>query len=196
MQASSAPTFGKRRPPGDGSLARPEQRPERASPDALAAFIAQERASLRPTATEAAAVAQAIRVPDSVRASVLAGLLVSFLTIGANIQQSAELGASLGTLTINGVPIPLVPLVLMASLWEGGRATATSLFVVHWALKRMARTSLIDYALAGAAVSLAYAGGVAVVGLGRPDHGYIFEAATGAIAGLLYRLLAGTVKRY
>jgi hypothetical protein len=45
-------------------------------------------------------------------------------------------------------------------------------------------------------VALAYAGFVAALGFGRPDHGWIFEAVTGAIAGSLYRLFAGAARRY
>jgi hypothetical protein len=160
----------------------------------LAAFIAQERASRAPTAEKGGA--HAGFVPDSVRAGVLSGLVVSFLTVAIGIEHSAELGESLGWLTINGATVPIVPLILLGSLWGGARATASALFVVHWAMKRMSRTGLVDYALAGAAVGLVYAGIVAAIGFGLPDHGWTFEAATGAVAGALYRLFAGTAKRY
>lgn len=153
----------------------------------MAAFLDQERAvSPRPV--------QAV-VPNSARAGVLAGLVASFLHAGVGIEHSAALGSQLGTIVVNGFPLPVTPMLIAASLWRGARVSALAIFAVHAVLRRMDRTGLADYATGGAIVAGLFAGVIQAIGLGAPEQGWLFEVGTGLMAGLLYRLFAGVSHR-
>jgi hypothetical protein len=187
MPATFDAPFGKR-------LLLPGAAPEPAAsrsgdrlPAAAAAFAADERlrrADPMPTV-----------VATSVRAGLLAGLVVSFLHASVGLEQSAALSRQIGTLEINGMPVPILPLVILSGLWEGARVSAFALCVVHALLRRLGRIGLADYAIGGGAVAALYAGSAEALGFGPPTHGWSFEIAAGLLAGLLYRLFAGVIWR-
>lgn len=185
MQAP--PTFGKRRSPTD--VDPPRSGVVSATlPDATSAFLAKERQIRAPE------VRRPARVPNSIRAGLLAGLVVSFMNVGLGIELSTEFGQQFAALAVDGQPVPILPLILLGSLWSGARATASALFIVHWLMKRLGRTGHVGYAACCAGVAVLYAAAVQALGLGVPDHGWPFEIIAGAAAGFLYRLFAGALR--
>jgi hypothetical protein len=82
-----------------------------------------------------------------------------------------------------------LPLALSITVWTGGRAGFVAAFMVHGLLRRLHRTTFVDYGVTGACAEL----GVSALmhGLGMSHADWLVEAVLGAASGLLYRLFAG-----
>jgi hypothetical protein len=130
-------------------------------------------------------------VPASGRAAFLAGLVVACLHASLDLGTSVALGQKLGTLPIGGRTLPIVPLILLGSLWSGARSSAIGLFFVRALLGRMQVTNITAYALCGGFLAFLYALIAQALGWGDLEALPI-DVATGLAAGFLYRLFAGT----
>jgi hypothetical protein len=181
MSQQAAP-FGKRRPPSA---------PARTDP--------ASEASLKPSLSVATNIGWSASkhedaervVPSSLGATVLAAAVIGVLHLLIGLHDGIALGEKLGPVTINGRHLDILPLILLGSLWAGGEAGVSSLFVVHGILRRLKRASFRDYGIGGGVFASAYAGLLWILGLGDPDQGWALAIATGVAAGLLYRLFAG-----
>ncbi|MBV9633695.1 MAG: hypothetical protein JOZ40_03615 [Methylobacteriaceae bacterium] len=185
MDQTPPPVFGKRRPVQADIPAR--SLPPAEAPLSMAAlsFVEAEREA----GVEASGTAT---VPNSIRACILAGLVVSFASAALGIEQSAALSEQVGSISVNGQPIPTMVLIILGSLWTGARASAFSVYIVHTMLQPIGRTGFLDYALGGACAAGLFAGAVQFLGFGAPPHGWTFDIGAGFAAGAFYRLFAGT----
>ncbi len=158
--------------------------------------------------------ARITRVGWSWRAAVLAGLIVGLvnaaarattflsfgslggldkLPLGQTLLGQTSLGqVSLGQISVGEASVPLAVLVALAGLWSGARASALAVFVTHFILVRIGRTSLVAYSLGGAAASLAYALLASLIGEAATPLSIAMEALSGLGAGFFYRLFAAT----
>ena len=133
------------------------------------------------------------QVPRSWRAAILAGAAVSCLNAGFVILKakngSAEMGAMLQMAGVDEARS--LPILLAASLWTGSEAAATTVLFAHSGLKRIGQSSILAYALAGAAVTGIFTALTQALGMGGGEYGWPIEIATGAAAGFFYRVFAG-----
>ena len=175
--------FGKRRPPlraGEQTrLTAPRDEPERLGLD-LTGGLWRESDDAPPQV-----------VPNSIGAGLLTGAVVGVLQMALHLHGTGDGDLHLGPLIIKGGDFPVLPLIIIGTLWAGGRAGFTAAFIVHALLRRLHRTSFADYAVAGGGAGIIVAVGMVVLGLGTPDQGWLAEAVVGAAAGALYRLFAG-----
>ncbi|WP_020174487.1 hypothetical protein [Methyloferula stellata] len=130
-------------------------------------------------------------VPASGRAAFLAGLVVAFLHAGLDLGASVAMGQRLGTLSIDGRTIPIVPLILLGSLWSGAESSAIGLFFVRTLLAPLRVTHIAAYAICGGFVALAYAAIMHTLGWGDYENLQV-DIVMGVAAGFFYRLFAGT----
>jgi hypothetical protein len=130
-------------------------------------------------------------VPASGRAALLAGLVVACLHVSLDLGTAIALGQRLGTISVEGRTVPLVPLILAGSLWSGARSSAIVLFFIRALLSRLEMTHIGSYAVCGGLVAFLYAITMQALGWGDPST-LAVDVATGLAAGFFYRLFAGT----
>ncbi len=133
----------------------------------------------------------ALIVPASGRAALLAGLVVACLHASLDLGASVALGQKLGTISIDGQALPIVPLILLGSLWAGAESSVTGIFFVRTLLAPLQMTHIAAYAICGGLVALAYAAIMQALGWGNFE-GLPVDVAMGVGAGFFYRLFAGT----
>jgi hypothetical protein len=131
-------------------------------------------------------------VPRSFLAAILAGLIVAILNAAANATFAAEAQKGLGVFSFGSANAPIVVALLLAGLWSGARTSAFCLLAAHWLLAAIDRTSHASYAIASGGAALVLA--LIMHTLGRPlgPGGLGMEIFSGIVAGLFYRLFAGT----
>lgn len=132
-----------------------------------------------------------LRVPWSGRAALVAGVSAACL--------SAAMTAIAGPPALElapGVPIPaqgpmemLGPALMGWSLFSGGESAASVLIVAHGGLRLLNIRSPLAYAIAGGLASAAAT--YANHALGGEPESLGASAAIGAMAGFLYRIVAG-----
>jgi hypothetical protein len=187
MQRSSAREFGKRQPV---RRAVPAPKVPLALPAEQAAVFATIRQELGD-----AIPAQLRAVPRSFSAAILAGLVTGFFMAGLDISQPAPADAALQPLLeragIENLAGQAEPYMIALSLLGGARAAATALLIAHRLLAKAGQTSLIAYALGGAAINALFADLLFGLSGIPPRHGWPLEIAAGAAAGFFYRLFAG-----
>jgi hypothetical protein len=130
-------------------------------------------------------------VPASARAALLAGLVVACLHASLDLGASVAIGQKIGTISIGGQTLPIVPLILLGSLWSGAESSAIGLFFVRTLLAPLHVTHIAAYAACGGFVALAYAGIMQALGWGDFES-LPADIAMGVGAGFFYRLFAGT----
>ena len=188
MQRSSAREFGKRQPVRRTVPAPPPPLVEPVEQAAVFAAIRQELGDAIP--------AQPRAVPRSFSAAILAGLVTGFFMAGLDIGQPVPADAALQPLLesagIDNVAGQAQPYMIALSLLGGARAAATALLIAHRVLAKAEQTSLVAYALGGAAINFLCADVLFGLGGIPPRHGWPLEIAAGAAAGFFYRLFAGT----
>jgi hypothetical protein len=153
----------------------------------LTATLADER---RQEHSESGAPGARI-VPGSWRAVFLAGLVTACLQASLDLGSLIALGSRSGELTFSGHSLPLAPMIILSSLWTGGRSSAFNLLFVRALLNSLEITSLFAYAIGGGLVTVLYA--LLMQALGCGDLAALpGDSAAGLAAGFFYRLFAGT----
>lgn len=141
------------------------------------------------------AVRSGERVPRSFRAAILAGCIVAILNAAANATFAAKATEGLGVFSLGSANVPIVTALLLAALWSGARTSALCLLVAHRLLTAMGRTSQISYVIAGGGAALVFAVIMQAFGSAPGPGGLGMECFSGMVAGLFYRLFAGTERR-
>ena len=169
-------TFGKRRP-------------ERPAPPQTSRW--GESASRSPLSVgERSGVDTALVVPNSIAAGVLTGAVIGVLQLALQLGQGGERAFHLGPLSVE-VGVATLPLILTETLWAGGRAAFVTALVVHALLRRLGRTSFVDYAVVGGVAGLVFVFGLSLLGMVDAGRNAALESVLGALAGVFYRLFAG-----
>ncbi len=153
-------------------------------------------ALVRPLGAEAStAVKSAERVRRSFRAAILAGFIVAILNAAANATFAAKATDGLGVFSLGSASVPIVTALLLAALWSGARTSALCLLVAHRLLAAMDCTAHISYVIAGGGAALVFAVVMHALGSAPGPGGLGMEVFSGMVAGLFYRLFAGTERR-
>lgn len=116
--------------------------------------------------------------------------MVACLHASLDLGASVALGQSLGTISIDGQPLPIVPIILLGSLWSGAESSAIGLFFVRTLLAPLQVTHIAAYAICGGLVALAYTAIMHALGWGDFESLPI-DVAMGVGARFFYRLFAG-----
>ncbi len=192
-----AKPFGRRNPPALPAAARlsvpaapPAPDPAAAGMSEALAKFAAELAAERRTAPPEKHERGPVSVPKSWRAALLAGLVVACLHASLDLGANIALGQRLGALTLAGQTIPVVPLIILGSLWSGAESSAFGLFIVRAVLARLQMTHIAAYAVCGGLFALVYA--FLKQALGLDDLATLpMDIAMGLAGGFFYRLFAG-----
>lgn len=99
-------------------------------------------------------------------------------------------GLHIGPLVVD-LGVSTLPLLIVGTLWAGGRAAFSAAFLVHAVLRRLHRVSFAEYGAGGAIVGLAIA--LLLQSLDLDKSNLLVETVLGAAAGALYRLFAGLI---
>jgi hypothetical protein len=163
--------------------------PAHVSPELVATLLQTERgdtAALKGTDNQ-------VSVSRSFRAAIIAGLVVAVLNAAANATFASHVTHELGIFSSFATSnVPILVSLLLAALWSGARTSALCLLIAHRLLAALARTSTIDYVVAGGGVALLYALAASIFGSTPSVHTLIISTFSGMTAGFIYRFFAAT----
>jgi hypothetical protein len=196
-----AKPFGRRNLPAENAAAtliqqtpaalgyQPSNAVDTATSEALLKFTA-ELAERRRNSEYNFNLEKNLIVPYSGRAALLAGLIAAFIHASLDLGGSIAFGQQSSIVTMTGQTVA-VPLLLLAGLWSGARASLIGLICVRLILARLQITHVGAYALCGGLVGLLYS---LILHLNGWDHLEVLglDSATGLAAGFFYRIFAGT----
>lgn len=129
-------------------------------------------------------------VPWSFWAASLAGLAAAFLQAGLYIVAAKGPVEFMPGVKIGGYGDSSWLLMLVIyGLWKGASIAVTVLMMTHLALRFVQSTSATAYAVTGAISGCIYAYGMQMLGAGEQQ--VLATAATGLVAGYLYRVFSG-----
>jgi hypothetical protein len=191
MSSSPRPVFGKR-----GVPSRPH----------VVSFSAPNTLAVAPEHTAILAAARRdlaeqhhddrpVVVNRSLKAAFLAALAIGCCLAGFDVSGQGGFARLDGVATMLGLqfdPQYLLPGLILLGLVGGARTASMTILIVHGVLKAMDETSLLAYALGGAAAAALFSVSLLVLFAHPPAHGWAIDLAAGAGSGFFYRIFAGS----